>query len=95
MNKKEIQDRFTKWKNYLTESDLLYKLTKLSDNQINDAFYRDLEFGIGGLCGIIGVGTNRINIYVVAKATQCLSDYINSKYEKVDQLVAISRDSRI
>lgn len=67
----------------------------MNEEQVNDAFYRDLEFGTGGLRGIIGVDTNRMNVHVVAKATQVLSDYINTTFQEKDKLVAISRDSRI
>ena len=49
------------------------------DNEIKERFYRDLEFGTAGLRGIIGAGTNRMNIYTVRKATQGLANYIISK----------------
>ena len=45
--------------------------------EINDRFYRELEFGTGGLRGVIGAGTNRINIYTVQKATSGLANYLN------------------
>lgn len=95
MNKEEIKKEFNRWKNVIPESDLLEELDSLSEEQINDAFYRDLEFGTGGLRGIIGVGTNRMNVHVVAKATQGLSDYINVTFEEKGRIVAVSRDSRI
>ncbi len=60
---------------------------------INDAFYRDLEFGTGGLRGVMGAGTNRMNVYVIRKATQGLSDYLNSG-NKEKYAVAIGYDSR-
>ena len=59
---------------------------------INDRFYRDLEFGTGGLRGVIGAGTNRMNIYTVRKATQGLADHINQTCKNGS--VAISYDSR-
>ena len=93
MNKEEIKKEFNRWKNVIPESDLLEELDSLSEEQINDAFYRDLEFGTGGLRGIIGVGTNRMNVHVVAKATQGLSDYINVTFEEKGRIVAVSRDS--
>lgn len=95
MNKEEIQKQFNRWKNTITESDLLEELSSLSEEQIDDAFYRGLEFGTGGLRGVIGAGTNRMNVHVVAKATQGLSDYINVTFEEKDRIVAVSRDSRI
>ncbi|WP_303788568.1 phospho-sugar mutase [Ruminococcus flavefaciens] len=60
---------------------------------INDRFYRDLEFGTGGLRGVIGAGTNRMNIYTVRRATQGFADYLNQEYKNPS--VAISFDSRI
>ena len=59
----------------------------------NDRFYRDLEFGTGGLRGVIGAGTNRMNVYTVKKATQGLAEYILSG--DVEKSVAIAYDSRI
>jgi len=63
------------------------------DNEIKERFYKDLEFGTAGLRGIIGAGTNRMNIYTVRKATQGLANYINSKGAGA-QGVAIAYDSR-
>ncbi|MFW6095729.1 MAG: phospho-sugar mutase [Bacteroidota bacterium] len=60
-----------------------------------DAFYKDLEFGTGGLRGIMGAGTNRMNIYTVGSATQGLSNYLLKKFEDKKQIkVAIAHDSR-
>ncbi len=65
-------------------------------NEIEERFYRELEFGTAGLRGILGAGTNRMNMYTVAKATQGLADYINSMKADSDTLrsVAIAYDSR-
>ncbi len=65
-------------------------------NEIEERFYRELEFGTAGLRGILGAGTNRMNMYTVAKATQGLADYINSMKADADTLrsVAIAYDSR-
>ena len=63
------------------------------EKEIEDRFYRELEFGTGGLRGVLGAGTNRMNIYVVRKATQGLSNYIK-KAGTQDKGVAISFDSR-
>ena len=60
---------------------------------IEDRFYRELEFGTGGLRGVLGAGTNRMNVYTVAKATQGYSNYLKSVAEKPS--VAIAYDSRI
>lgn len=64
-----------------------------NDNEIKERFYMDLEFGTAGLRGIIGAGTNRMNIYVVRRATQGLANYI-AKVDKKSQGVAIAYDSR-
>ena len=60
---------------------------------VTDRFYRDLEFGTGGLRGVIGAGTNRMNIHTIRRATQGLADYINA--EGLPRQVAIGHDSRI
>lgn len=75
------------------DKDLITELQKMSNDDISDAFYKDLEFGTAGLRGVIGAGTNRMNIYTVGKATQGLAAYINSKTE--NGTVAIAYDSRI
>ncbi|NLT10887.1 MAG: phospho-sugar mutase [Clostridiaceae bacterium] len=64
-------------------------------NEIEERFYRDLEFGTGGLRGIIGAGTNRINVYTIRKVTAGVADYINSiGSEAAERGVAVSYDSR-
>ncbi len=75
--------------------DLQSDLAALEGNaeEINERFYRDLEFGTAGLRGIIGAGTNRMNIYTVGRATQGLADYLLSNYD--NPAVAIAYDSRI
>ena len=71
------------------------ELKKIEDDkkEIEDRFYRDLEFGTGGLRGVIGAGTNRLNIYTVRKATQGLANFIISE-DGQDKGVAIAFDSR-
>ena len=63
------------------------------EEQIEDRFYKDLEFGTGGLRGVIGAGTNRMNIYTVRRATQGLANYI-IKMNAAEKGVAIAYDSR-
>lgn len=63
------------------------------ESEIRDRFYRSLEFGTAGLRGVIGAGTNRMNVYTVGRATQGLADYLNAKYDH--PTVAIGYDSRI
>lgn len=86
-------DRYEKWLNKVSDESLMNELKSMSDKEKEDAFYRDLAFGTGGLRGIIGAGTNRMNIYVVAKASQGLSNYIKKNYEKPS--IAIGYDTRI
>lgn len=64
------------------------------ESEVEDRFYKDLEFGTGGMRGKIGAGTNRMNKHTVAKATQGISDYLNVKYGDEDKAVAIAYDSR-
>ena len=66
---------------------------KGDDDEILDRFYRSLEFGTAGLRGVIGAGTNRMNVYTVGRATQGLADYLNDNYDSPS--VAIGYDSRI
>ena len=72
------------WKDNVTEPDLKAELEGLmgDEERLNDAFYRDLAFGTAGLRGVLGVGTNRMNVYVVAQATQGVADYLNAHYDK-------------
>lgn len=63
------------------------------EKEMEDRFYRDLEFGTGGLRGVMAAGSNRMNIYTVGKATQGLADYINKNYTE-DKSVSIAYDSR-
>ncbi|MBP9706437.1 MAG: phospho-sugar mutase [Oligoflexales bacterium] len=66
-----------------------------NSTELNDRFYRDLEFGTGGLRGVLGAGSNRMNIYNIRKATQALADYLNEFHNSKTQLkVAVSFDSR-
>lgn len=75
------------------DADVAAELKTMDDAKVEDAFYRDLSFGTGGLRGVIGAGTNRMNIYTVAKASQGLADYLNKHFDKPS--VSIGYDSRI
>ena len=79
--------------NVTADADVVAELKTLDDTKIEDAFYRDLAFGTGGLRGVIGAGTNRMNIYTVAKASQGLADYLKKNF--AEPSVAIGYDSRI
>ncbi len=91
----DIQSRFTLWKKKaIDDPDLVEELSGLtSEQEIFERFYRDLEFGTGGLRGVIGAGTNRMNIYVIRRATQGLCNYL--KGTDLPQSIAIGYDSRI
>jgi phosphoglucomutase len=87
---------FDLWRtNAKEDPDLQSELESIKNDSdaIFDRFYRDLEFGTGGLRGVIGAGTNRMNIYTVRRATQGFADYLNQEYKNPS--VAISFDSRI
>ncbi|MCF2503031.1 phospho-sugar mutase [Dyadobacter sp. CY107] len=66
-----------------------------NDTELTDAFYKDLEFGTGGLRGLIGIGSNRMNRYTVGTATQGLANYLNQAFPNEEIKVAIAYDSRI
>ncbi len=71
------------------------KLLMDSDlKELTESFYKDLEFGTGGLRGIMGVGTNRMNIYTVGAATQGLANYLKKNFEGEQVKVAVAHDSR-
>ena len=80
----------------LDDPDLKEELLSVKDQpeEINDRFYRDLAFGTGGLRGVIGAGTNRMNVYTVRKATQGLANYLNKHNTEGKPIsVAIAHDS--
>ena len=93
----EVQAKVDLWRKNVTEPDLKEELESLiasgNEDQLNDAFYRNLEFGTAGLRGTLGVGTNRMNVYVVAQATQGVADYLNAHYDH--PTLALARDSRL
>lgn len=95
MNKQKENNWMVWLDQTLEDPDLAEELEtiKYKETEIFDRFYRDLEFGTGGLRGVIGVGTNRMNIYTVAKASQGYSNYLNRKVTQ--PVVAIAYDSRI
>ncbi len=91
-----VNEQYKLWCEKATiDPDLVAELKAIEGNEeaISDAFYKDLEFGTGGLRGVIGAGTNRMNVYTVGKATQGLADYVNSVTK--NGKVAIAYDSRI
>ena len=98
----EIKERLNVWLENAEDEELSEELSRLAadleagaegaEAAVADAFFQDLEFGTAGLRGVIGAGTNRMNRYTVARATQGLADYLNAHFENPS--VAIARDSR-
>ncbi|MBE6746652.1 MAG: phospho-sugar mutase [Ruminococcaceae bacterium] len=92
----DIKALYGLWKEKAKDDeDLIKELEEISGDEeaILDRFYMNLEFGTAGLRGVIGAGTNRMNVYTVNQATQGLADYLNSEFENPS--VAIAYDSRI
>ncbi|MCP4132487.1 MAG: phospho-sugar mutase [bacterium] len=93
-----IQKRIDEWTRSPFDSGTIGEIKSLADGnnhkELEDRFYTQLEFGTGGLRGVIGAGTNRMNIYTVGMATQGLANYILSKNGK-DKGVVVARDSRL
>lgn len=91
-------DTINKWLNgsydETTKAEIQDLLDRNETTALTDAFYRDLEFGTGGLRGIMGAGSNRINKYTIGTATQGLSNYLLKKYPGEKISVAIAHDSR-
>ena len=73
-----IDQEYNRWLRSVQDSELVAELKGMDEETIEDAFYRNLAFGTGGLRGTIGAGTNRMNVYIVAKASQGLAEYICS-----------------
>ena len=90
----DMMENYKRWLGKVTEEDLLTELKAIEGNEeeINDRFYRDLEFGTGGLRGVIGAGTYRMNEHTVARATQGYSNYLNKAAKNPS--VSIAYDSR-
>ncbi len=97
MDNEKILSEYTRWCERAVDKDVAAELKAMADNAElkEDAFYRELEFGTGGLRGVLGAGTNRMNVYTVAKASQGLADYVIKHNPEGSRSIAISRDSRI
>ena len=91
-----IREKYDMWMQKATkDADLRAELEQITgdDEAVRDRFYQELAFGTAGLRGVIGAGDNRMNVYVVCKATQGLANYLNAHYDNAS--VAIAYDSRI
>lgn len=95
---KATQDRVNQWLTGNYDDATKAEIQNLVDNnaltELTDSFYRDLEFGTGGLRGIMGAGSNRVNKYTIGAATQGLANYLINKYPGEKIKVAIAHDSR-
>ncbi len=92
----EIKELYSKWLQNATDSAIAEELKAIAneDDKIRDRFFKSLEFGTGGLRGVLGAGTNRMNIYTIGLAAQALADYLKNKGVENGK-VAIGYDSRI
>lgn len=94
----EIKNQYILWVDQAKKDpDIVEELQAIAreEDKIEDAFYRNLAFGTGGLRGVIGAGTNRMNIYTVAKASQGLANYVIHHFAENERSIAVSYDSRI
>ncbi len=91
----DVNGLYSLWREKATEEEVLKELISVEgdEKEILDRFWQNLAFGTGGLRGVIGAGTNRMNVYTVSQATQGLSNYLNEAFEKPS--VAVGYDSRI
>lgn len=91
-----IKERFNKWKAYPLSEDLRKELEAYDEDQINDAFYCDLEFGTAGMRGVLGPGSNRLNIFIVRKATVGFAKYLLQTFSNAKEMgVVIAHDNRL
>jgi phosphoglucomutase len=90
--KPEIDAEYARWLEHTEDGELLEQLKSMDDAAKEDAFYQDLAFGTAGLRGVLGAGTNRMNRYTVAKASQGLANYVLAHFDH--PAVAVSYDSR-
>lgn len=96
---KQVTEKAEKWLspayNAETQAEVKRLLANEDKTELIEAFYKDLEFGTGGLRGIMGVGSNRMNIYTVGAATQGLSNYLNKNFKELSQIsVVVGHDCR-
>jgi phosphoglucomutase len=89
-----VKKIFEIWKNSIKSRKHKEILNNLSYDEIHESFYKNLEFGTAGLRGIMGLGTNRMNVYTIRQTTQGLANYLNSRYKSFFVSAAISYDSR-
>ncbi|NVJ48051.1 MAG: phospho-sugar mutase [Cytophagia bacterium] len=89
-----IQEKVDKWLNSAIDEQSKEEIKSLNETELADSFYKDLEFGTGGLRGVMGIGSNRMNKYTVGMATQGLANYLKKSFPNEEVKVAIAHDSR-
>ncbi|PWL32078.1 phospho-sugar mutase [uncultured Roseivirga sp.] len=89
-----IQEKVDKWLNSAIDDESKAAIRNMNENELADSFYKDLEFGTGGLRGVMGAGSNRMNKYTVGMATQGLANYLKKSFPDEEIKVAIAHDSR-
>lgn len=91
-----IQTAYERWLKCATDDpDLIPELRAMDEDAVEQAFCAELVFGTAGLRGVLGAGTNRMNVYTVAKATQGMANYVLKNTSAAERRVAVSRDSRL
>ncbi len=92
----KIGDKINIWKNKPFDKETINKITELEKNEeeLNERFHSDLEFGTGGIRGLMGIGTNRINKYTISKFTQGIANYLNNTLKKESKTIIIAYDNR-
>src|SRR5574344_1077636 len=96
---KQVTEKAEKWLSPAYDAETQAEVKKMLENEdkteLIESFYKDLEFGTGGLRGIMGSGSNRMNIYTVGGATQGLSNYLNKNFKELKQIsVVVGHDCR-
>ena len=92
----KIADRVSIWKNKPFDKETIKKIIELEKNEdeLNERFHSDLEFGTGGIRGLMGIGSNRINKYTISKFTQGLANHLNKTFKKKQKTLIIAYDNR-
>ena len=92
----KIGDKINIWKNKPFDKETINKITELEKNEeeLNERFHSDLEFGTGGIRGLMGIGTSRINKYTISKFTQGIANYLNNTLKKESKTIIIAYDNR-
>ena len=92
----KIADKISIWKNKPFDKETINKIIELEENgdELNERFHSDLEFGTGGIRGLMGIGSNRINKYTISKFTQGIANYLNKSLKKKHKTIIIAYDNR-